>query len=518
MRYVVQSALGVLAGGVGLLMMSSVAQAASCSAWDAAKAYVGGEYVKYDNKAWRAKWWSQNEVPGSNQWGPWETRPMSECTDDGGGGGGGGGPAEPPEPTPTVGKHVGAYFTQWGIYARGYPVRKLVDSGGYKKLTFLNYAFGNVYADGKCGMVTRTESGSGDGGDAAADYQKTFNADQSVDGVGDQWSDKLRGNFNQLRKLKFKNNNLKVLISLGGWTWSRNFGKFAATAAGRQAMVASCIDIYLKGNLPVVEGAGGQGVARGIFDGIDIDWEFPGGGGLADNSVDPNDKRNFTLLMAEFRRQLDELGAKNKRRYYLTVAVGAGADKIRNTEPGEYSKYLDWVNVMTYDFFGAWVPSGPAQFHSHLYRDPAAPNTGDQAAYNVNDAVQALVNAGMPRVKLNVGIPFYGRGWRGVAAGPNGNGLYQSAGGAAAGTYEAGIEDYKVLKSRSGSRFYHPVTKQLWLYNGNEFWSYDDPTVIGTKLNYINQQNLGGAFTWSLDGDDPQGTLLNAVSALRGGQ
>ncbi|WP_137937646.1 glycosyl hydrolase family 18 protein [Chitinivorax sp. B] len=511
MRNSIKSLAGIVFGSLGFLTLSMAANAASCPAWEATKTYTAGNYVKLDNQAWRAKWWNQNDRPGTSQWGPWESRPLSECTDDGGGGGN-----IPPEPTPTVGKHVGAYFVQWGIYQRGYPVRKLVDSGGHNKLTFLNYAFGNVYADGKCGMVTRAENGNGDGGDAWADYQKSFSAGESVDGVGDQWSDPLRGNFNQLRKLKFKNRNLKVLISLGGWTWSHNFGKFAATDAGRRTMVSSCIDLYIKGNLPQGEGAGGAGAAKGVFDGIDIDWEYPGGGGLPGNSVDPNDKHNFTLLLAEFRKQLDELGTQNKRKYYLTAAVGSGVDKIRNTEPAEYSKYLDWVNVMTYDFFGGWSATGPAQFQSHLYRDPAAPNTGDLASYNVADAIQTLVTAGIPKTKLNVGIPFYGRGWRGVAAGPNGNGLYQAATGAATGTYEPGIEDYKVLKQRNGSRYYHPVTKQLWLYDGNEFWSYDDPTVIATKLGYINQQGLAGAFTWSLDGDDPQGTLLNAVSALRG--
>jgi len=156
-----------------------------------------GNYATSAGKVWRAKWYTVNEVPGASQWGPWEERPATECdavvppSGDGSG---------IPEPTPTVGKHLGAYFTQWSIYGRNYRLRNLVDTGGEKKLTFLNYAFGNVYADGKCNIVTKTETGNGDGGDGWADYQKGFTAAESVDGIADAWSDTLKGNFNQLKK------------------------------------------------------------------------------------------------------------------------------------------------------------------------------------------------------------------------------------------------------------------------------------------------------------------------------
>ncbi|GGY23705.1 glycosyl hydrolase family 18 protein [Paludibacterium paludis] len=499
-------------GAAALVLASPDAwSAASCTDWTAGQIYNSGDYARYNGKTWRSRWWNQNAQPGSDAWGPWEERPASECT----GGGDPGGGKVPPEPKPTVGRHVGSYFTQWGIYDRKYTLRKLVDAGSDAKLTFLNYAFGNVYADGKCGMVTRAENGNGDGGDAWADYQRSFPAAESVDGAADQWSDTLRGNFGQLRKLKFKNPQLKVLISLGGWTWSKNFGKFAASEASRQTLVASCIDLYIKGNLPKGEDAGGPGAALGVFDGFDIDWEYPGGGGLPTNTVDPNDRQNFTLLLAEFRRQLDALSAQNKRRYYLTVAIGSGVDKIRNTEPAKYSSYLDWVNVMTYDFHGGWDAQGPTNFHANLYRDPAAPVTGDQVYYNVDDSVKTLLAGGIPAAKINIGIPFYGRGWTGVAPGKDGNGLYQRATGAAPGTYEAGYNDYKVLVTRNATRYVHPVTRQLWTYDGKEFWSYDDPATIRVKLDYVRSKQLGGVFSWSLDGDDARGTLLSVTSEVR---
>jgi chitinase len=194
------------------------------------------------------------------------------------------------------------------------------------------------------------------------------------------------------------------------------------------------VKLFIAGDLPVQDGRGGAGSAKGVFDGIDIDWEYPGGGGQPYNTADAvNDKHNFTLLMQEFRAQLDAQGATDGKRYLLT-AIGAGTEKIAQTEPALYSQYMDWVNLMTYDFHGGWETT--TNFHAPLYHDPADPSTGVLAKYNTNDAITALVAAGMPKNKILLGVPFYGRGWKGVAAGPNANGLYQSTTGPAAGTYE----------------------------------------------------------------------------------
>lgn len=416
-------------------------------------------------------------------------------------------------PTTVGGKQVGSYFAQWGIYGRGYHVKNIQTSGSAAKLTFINYAFGNVYNDGRCGIVTRAESGTGDGGDAYADYQKSYDAASSVDGVGDTWDQPLKGNFNQLKKLKALHPQLKLFISLGGWSWSKNFSRFAATAAGRETLVASCVDIYLKGNLPVGDGAGGPAAAAGVFDGIDIDWEYPGGGGQPYNTVSSEDKQNFTLLLAEFRRQLDQLKGQTGRDYLLTIAAGAGPDKIDATDPLRYSQHLDWINLMTYDFHGGWETQGPTNFHSNLLLDPSNPATGVAHSYAGETAVQKLLAAGVPSQKIVLGVPFYGRGWTGVAN--SNNGLYQRATGPARGTYEQGIEDYKVLAARNAPKFYDAVTGQMWTYNGVEFWSFDDARVIATKINAVNNQALGGLFSWSLDGDDSNGTLVKEIAKVR---
>src|SRR5262245_48242302 len=125
-----------------------------------------------------------------------------------------------------------------------------------------------------------------------------YTSANSVDGSTDAWNQPLKGNFNQLKELKAKYPHLKVLISLGGWTYSKYFSDVAATDAARKKFVSSCIDIYIKGNLPVYNGAGGPGTGVGIFDGIDLDWEWPGAEGHPGNHVGPNDKANNTLLIA----------------------------------------------------------------------------------------------------------------------------------------------------------------------------------------------------------------------------
>ena len=251
-----------------------------------------------------------------------------------------------------------------------------------------------------------TSPSAGTGGDAWADIQKGFDASTSVSGVADAWDQTVKGNFNQLKELKAKYPNLKVLISLGGWTWSKYFSAAAATDANRKALVSSCVDMYLKGNYPVDSGSstGGTGVLAGIFDGIDIDWEYPGIQGVGYNTVDAaNDKHNYTLLMAEFRSQMDALG----KHYLLTATTGAGSDKIAQEEGGNLSRYMDWMNLMSYDYHGGWEATGPTDFHANLYKDPASPNIkggGLLATYDTEDAVNELVASGFPVTKINMGI------------------------------------------------------------------------------------------------------------------
>ncbi|MEV7181747.1 glycoside hydrolase family 18 protein [Kitasatospora sp. NPDC093679] len=399
------------------------------------------------------------------------------------------------------GERVG-YFTQWGIYG-GYSAKKVQDSGQAGKLTVLNYAFGNVSADGTC-----FEANAAGVGDAWADYQRPVGAEESVDGVADTAEQPLKGNFNQLRKLKAKNPQLRAVISLGGWTWSKYFSDAAATDAARKKFVSSCIDLYLKGDLPQLGSVeGGAGAGAGVFDGIDIDWEYPGGGGDAGNVVRPEDGRNHTLLMQEFRRQLDALGRQRHTHYLLTAAVPAGEEKADRLEVRKVAKSVDWLNLMTYDLHGPWEAQGPTDHQANLYSDPADPSPAN-AGYSADRVVRHYLAKGLPAAKAVLGVPFYGYGWTGVPDGGRA-GLYQSATGLAQG----GNLPWNRIKDLPGTVHEDRRHGATWKYDGTEFWTYDTPDLLTRKARYVAVNGLGGVMAWSLDNDDSQGTLVAALDA-----
>ncbi|RRQ78310.1 chitinase [Streptomyces griseofuscus] len=378
----------------------------------------------------------------------------------------GGGSTTPP---PAGGKVKLGYFTDWGIYARNYNVKNLVTSGSAAKITHINYAFGNI-TGGKCAI-----------GDSYADYDKAFTADQAVNGTADTWDQPLRGNFNQLRELKAKYPNLKVIWSFGGWTWSGGFADAAKDPAG---FAQSCYDLV---NDPRW---------ADVFDGIDIDWEYPNNCGL---TCDTSGPEAFKNVMAALRAKF---GASK----LVTAAVsadGSNGGKIDSADYSGASQYVDWYNVMTYDFFGAWDAQGPTAPHSPLTSYSGIPKAG----FTTADAIAKYKAAGVPASKLLIGIGFYGRGWTGVTQDAPGG----TATGPAAGTYEQGIEDYKVLKSAC------PVTGTVagtaYAHCGSNWWSYDTPSTIAGKMSWAKTQGLGGAFFWEFSGDTSDGELVNAISS-----
>ncbi|MEH1163775.1 glycoside hydrolase family 18 protein [Micromonospora sp. CPCC 205539] len=407
-------------------------------------------------------------------------------------------------PTHRTGYHRVGYFTQWGIYGRAFPVKKLETSGAASRLTHLNYAFGNVTEDGRCYL----DGGPGEG-DPWADYQRPVPAEESVDGVADAPGQALNGNFGQLAKLKAKHPDLQVLISLGGWAWSTYFSNAARTDASRKAFVTSCIDLYLKGNLPAAGGSGGPGAAAGVFDGIDLDWEWPNWAGEPGNVVRPEDRENFTKLLAEFRRQLDAYGRTTRTHHPLTAFLPANpAAMDAGFEGRKIFRYLDFATVQGYDFHGGW--EAVANQQSALRVPAGSPDNPD---FSVEVAINGWIDRGAPRDKLVLGIPYYGRGWTGITGG--GNGLFQPATAPAPATFEAGYEDYKQLKNLAGNGF--TVHRDLraghaWLFDGTTFWTYDDPAVVLQKMLYIRRTGLAGAMIWSLDGDDDNATLTKTIS------
>ncbi|MEU6414558.1 glycosyl hydrolase family 18 protein [Microbispora sp. NPDC046933] len=262
-----------------------------------------------------------------------------------------------PSPSPSPGRIRVGYVAQRGAYGATSTVRDLDTSGLAGRLTHVLYAFANIDPGSLTCLtgVTRplapdpNDPDQGDGaGDAWADYQRGFTAAESLDGTADPPDAPLAGNFNQLKKLKARHPGLKALISIGGWTYSKYFSDAARTAAARQRFVKSCLDAYIRGDLPGAGGRGGPGSAAGVFDGIDVDWEWPGGEGHLGNHAGVDDRRNLTALLAEFRAQLDALGAATGRHYLLTVYLPADADRIETGfDLEKLVGLVDFVNVQS---------------------------------------------------------------------------------------------------------------------------------------------------------------------------
>ncbi|MFI7109000.1 glycoside hydrolase family 18 protein [Nonomuraea sp. NPDC050227] len=379
-----------------------------------------------------------------------------------------------------------AYFIQWGVYGRNYHVKDVDTSGAAAKLTHLNYAFGFVNAEGSCYSA-----------DPWADWQRPVPAEQSVDGVADQPGQALNGNLNQLRKLKAKHPGLKVLISLGGWTGSKYFSDAVLTAESRSALARSCVDLWLRGNLPGLE----PGAGAGVFDGVDLDWEWPGSAGNDGNVIRPEDRRNFTLFVEELRAQLRAFSASSQ----LTAFLPAAAAKIdAGFEVRRVFRSLDFATVQGYDLHGTW--ESRTGHNGNLFNDRRDPNP---VRYSVDQTVRDYLSRGAPGRKIVVGVPAYGQGWTGVTGG--GDGLWQPATGPAAGKWGPGSEDYKDLVAKPGKRYRDVRTGAMWLYDGNEFWSYDDPASLLEKAAYIRLKGLGGSMMWSIDQDDARASLTSAL-------
>jgi chitinase len=407
-------------------------------------------------------------------------------------GSGSGGGSDPPPPSgvlPAQGMVVG-YFAQWTIYRRGYLPKHVAESGAVQQMNVMNYAFAAPDASLKCASL-----------DTFADYGKRYDASESVDGVADTVAQPLKGNFNQILKLKKLNPGLRVLISLGGWTESYRFSD-AALPGNRAAFVASCIDMFIEGNV-----AAGISAA-GVFDGIDVDWEYPGSCG-ATCDYRETDKENFVALLAEFRRQLTAFGAKNDRQYLLTIAAPAGATHYEKMELAGIAANVDWINVMAYDFHGAWETAGPTNHISALFQSSCEQSDGGDWA---DKAIQAYIDAPADPnpAKLVLGMPFYGHGWRTAAVG---DGFCQAATGVPRGKYEKGTDDYEVLAARNAQAFRDEATGTHWTFDGSTFWSFDDPVSASWKADYANCRGLRGVMFWELSGDDPQGGLLTSMSS-----
>jgi chitinase len=255
------------------------------------------------------------------------------------------------------------------------------------------------------------------------------------------------GNFSRLALLKRANPHLRVLISLGGWNGSKYFSDAAASAQSRERFSQSIVDVFFR-------------PYPGLFDGVDIDWEYPVAGGAEGNHHNPQDRENFTALMAELRRTLNALSASDGRRYELTMAVSADSDTAARLNLKELADKIDWIGVMAYDYN---VDAAAIGFNAPLF----ATNATQPDEANVDGSMRFFLNAGISPQKLVLGIPFYGRAYRDVAD----DGKNDVRHGRPADDWggEGGI-DYKDMLSRHPQQFgferkWDDKAQVPWLYN-----------------------------------------------------
>jgi chitinase len=319
------------------------------------------------------------------------------------------------------------------------------------KLTHINYAFANV-----------------------------------IDGVvieGEGRAEQDKANIVKLRSLKSINPDLKILISIGGWTWSKGFSDAVLTEESRKKFTDSAINFLVRHQL----------------DGLDFDWEYPGYPG-DDNVFREEDRENFVLMLKSVREALDSLGQLNNIHYLSTIATGGFKEYVDVNNLGEAQKYLDFINIMTYDFTGVFKPL--TGHHTNL-------STVEVDGRSAENAVKDHVAAGVPIEKLVMGVAFYGKAWKSVY--PQNLGLFQQAVGWRNFPYRD-IEAF--LKDENYSKKWDSLSNASFLWNESDsiFVTYESPESIHKKIDFVKNKGMGGVMFWEYHEDSDSRTLLNAIN------
>ena len=293
-------------------------------------------------------------------------------------------------------------------------------------------------------------------------------------------------NLRKLSELKKKNTDLKILISIGGWSWSKNFSDATLTDTSTRNFALSAVDIVSKYNL----------------DGIDIDWEYPGM--IGDSNVyRPEDKHHYTALFKELREGLNNLALTTQMKYYVTTAVGGSQSYIDHTEMDKVQQFADYINIMSYDYAGGWDTI--SSHHTNLYV-----SSGDSNQYSAHRSIQAFIAAGVPAAKIVIGMAFYGKGWQ--MGSTDNNGLYRKAVKSARGGGFTYLKDSLVNKN-GYKEYWDAVARAPYLFNAEKkiFISYDNERSVKEKCKYVKQHHLGGAMFWEYNSDKKE-YLLKVIA------
>jgi chitinase len=294
-------------------------------------------------------------------------------------------------------------------------------------------------------------------------------------------------NFAALNSLKHDNPSLTVLVSVGGWTWSGNFSDMALTRKSRNLFIESAVKFVQKYSL----------------DGVDIDWEYPGMAGN-NNRFRPDDKQNYTPLLKELRKRFDREEKRLGRPLVTSIATGASTDFLEHTEMAKVQRYVDTINLMSYDYYvPVWDKT--TGHHSPLFTNPADPKK-----ISADRTVHEYESAGVPASKIVLGVPFYGKSWAKVPA--INHGLFQ-IGTEAPATYLP-YGNLTSLQNNGYVRYWDASASAPFLYNKDAqiFISYEDPESLAEKCKYVLDHRLAGIMFWEYS-SDPAGVLLESIDA-----
>ncbi|MCU6711187.1 glycosyl hydrolase family 18 protein [Paenibacillus sp. J5C_2022] len=363
------------------------------------------------------------------------------------------------------------YYTQWSIYDRDYHPEDVAVS----HFTHINYAFADL-----CWRKYATNGTECRNGDIPLQNRYVHDGEMII---GDPEAD--IDNFNAFAAIKESNPHLKLLISVGGWSWSNNFSNMAADERTRRAFANSVVD-YLR---------------EYQLDGLDIDWEYPVEGGEEDNSHRPEDKANFTLMMKTVREALDAASAEDGKYYLLTIASGQGDNFVQNADLANSVHHMDFINIMTYDYGGSWETI--ANHNAPLYYDLNNPKPSAPRNHASGGALGHL-NGGVPSYKLVFGIPYYGVGWAGCPP----DGEYRTCESIPPGSWESGKFDFTDIENNYMTRddyafHWNDAAKSAFLYNEENgiFLSFNNETSMMYIASFVKSMNLAGVMNWEISAD-----------------
>ncbi len=376
-------------------------------------------------------------------------------------------------------KEVIGYYPGWRQWDRSFLVKPTTID--FNKFTIVNFAFLAPHPDGKISLYP----------DGSTDDLAILKGEKIWWPEGYKAGTSLSENAHK--------RGTKVLASIGGWSLSNDFPSIASAATSRDKFALECVRIIDEYN----------------FDGIDIDWEYPG---FADHNGSAADKENFTLLLKAIRKALQTHTTLTQKPYLLTACFSADPLKVQNIDIPAVANLLDFLNIMTYDFFGAWETT--VNHNSPLY----ATVKGNKD-FCLDAAFKLYLAKGAPAAKINLGVAFYGRTFQKATemyGTHNSTSSYGDISTWPASTYE-GIPPYHDILSKWNSigavRYWDDVAKVPWIKYNNGVISYDDEESIGLKAEYVQKNNGAGVIIWEMTGDyqtNGNTPLLNKLNTVFG--